>query len=240
MANDQAHILVVDDDRDIRASLAEYLRTRGLRVSVAADSHEMDRLLATTQPDLIVLDIMMPGEDGLSVCKRLQESSQVPVILLTALTESTDRIVGLELGADDYLAKPFDPRELVARIKSVLRRSQMLPPKQRRAKGLVRFDRWRFDFARQELLGADDVAVKLSSGEHLLLASLIEHAGVALTRDQLLDLTKGREAQLFDRSIDNQISRLRRKVEADPRNPRIIVTQWGGGYVFAAEVEWVS
>ena len=240
MANDQAHILVVDDDRDIRASLAEYLRTRGLRVSVAADSREMDRLLATTQPDLIVLDIMMPGEDGLSVCKRLQESSQVPVILLTALTESTDRIVGLELGADDYLAKPFDPRELVARIKSVLRRSQMLPPKQRRAKGLVRFDRWRFDFARQELLGADDVAVKLSSGEHLLLASLIEHAGVALTRDQLLDLTKGREAQLFDRSIDNQISRLRRKVEADPRNPRIIVTQWGGGYVFAAEVEWVS
>jgi two-component system OmpR family response regulator len=240
MANDQAHILVVDDDRDIRASLAEYLRTRGLRVSVAADSREMDRLLATTQPDLIVLDIMMPGEDGLSVCRRLQESSQVPVILLTALTESTDRIVGLELGADDYVAKPFDPRELVARIKSVLRRSQMLPPKQRRGKGLVRFDRWRFDFARQELLGADDVAVKLSSGEHLLLASLIEHAGVALTRDQLLDLTKGREAQLFDRSIDNQISRLRRKVEADPRNPRIIVTQWGGGYVFAAEVEWVS
>lgn len=239
MASDQAHILVVDDDRDIRASLAEYLRTRGFRASVAQDSREMDRLLATTHPDLVVLDIMMPGEDGLSVCRRLQESSQIPIILLTALTESTDRIVGLELGADDYVAKPFDPRELVARIKSVLRRSQMLPPKQRRAAGLVRFDRWRFDFARKELLGPDDVAVKLSSGEHLLLVSLIEHAGLALTRDQLLDLTKGRAAQLFDRSIDNQISRLRRKVETDPKNPRIIVTQWGGGYVFAAEVEWV-
>jgi two-component system, OmpR family, response regulator len=240
MASDQPHILVVDDDRDIRTSLADYLRTRGFRVSVASDSREMDRLLAAAQPDLIVLDIMMPGEDGLSVCKRLQEAAQVPIILLTALTESTDRIVGLELGADDYVAKPFDPRELVARIKSVLRRSQMLPPKQRRAKGQVRFDRWRFDFARKELLGADDVAVKLSSSEHLLLVSLIEHAGLALTRDQLLDLTKGREAQLFDRSIDNQISRLRRKVEADPKNPRIIVTQWGGGYTFAAEVEWLS
>jgi two-component system, OmpR family, response regulator len=240
MSNEQAHILVVDDDREIRASLAAYLRTRGFRTSVASDSKELDRVLATGSPDLVVLDIMMPGEDGLSVCKRLQESSQVPIILLTALTDSTDRIVGLELGADDYVAKPFDPRELVARIRSVLRRSRMLPPRQRRATGLVRFDRWRFDFARKELLGADDVAVKLSSGEHLLLVSLIEHAGLALTRDQLLDLTKGREAQLFDRSIDNQISRLRRKVEADPRNPRIIVTQWGGGYVFAAEVEWVS
>jgi two-component system OmpR family response regulator len=240
MTNDQAHIFVVDDDRDIRASLAEYLRGRGFRVSVASDSKEMDRLLATAHPDLIVLDIMMPGEDGLSVCRRLQDTSQIPIILLTALTESTDRIVGLELGADDYVAKPFDPRELVARVKSVLRRSQMLPRRQRQAKGFVRFDRWRFDFARKELLGDDDVVVRLSSGEHLLLVSLIEHAGTALTRDQLLDLTRGREAHVFDRSIDNQISRLRRKVELDPKNPRIIVTQRGGGYGFSAEVEWVS
>jgi two-component system OmpR family response regulator len=240
MSNEQAHIVVVDDDREIRASLAEYLRSRGFRASLAADSKELDRLLATASPDLIVLDIMMPGEDGLSVCKRLQESSQVPIILLTALTENTDRIVGLELGADDYVAKPFDPRELVARIRSVLRRSRMLPRRQQRAKGLVRFDRWRFDFARRELVREDDVAVKLSSGEHLLLTSLIEHAGLALTREQLLDLTKGREAQLFDRSIDNQVSRLRRKVEADPKNPRIILTQWGGGYLFAAEVEWLQ
>jgi two-component system OmpR family response regulator len=199
----------------------------------------MDRLLAAASPDLIVLDIMMPGEDGLSVCKRLQDAAQIPIILLTALTESTDRIVGLELGADDYVSKPFDPRELVARVKSVLRRSQMLPRKQRQSKGLVRFDRWRFDFTRKELLGDDDVVVRLSSGEHLLLVSFIEHAGMALTRDQLLDLTKGREAHVFDRSIDNQISRLRRKIECDPKNPRIIATQWGGGYVFSAEVEWV-
>jgi two-component system, OmpR family, response regulator len=228
---------VVDDDREIRASLRDYLRLRGFRASIASDSRELDRLLATANPDLIVLDIMMPGEDGLSVCKRLQETSQVPIILLTALTENTDRVVGLELGADDYVAKPFDPRELVARIRSVLRRSRMLPRRQQRARGLVRFDRWRLDLGRRELLREDDVAVKLSSGEHLLLVSLIEHAGLALTREQLLDLTKGREAQLFDRSIDNQISRLRRKVEADPKNPRIILTQWGGGYVFAAEVE---
>jgi two-component system OmpR family response regulator len=240
MTNDQAHILVVDDDRDIRSSLAEYLRLRGFRVSVAAGGKEMDRLLSTAKPDLIVLDIMLPREDGLSICRRLQETAQVPIILLTALTESADRIVGLELGADDYVTKPFDPRELAARIRSVLRRSQMLPSKQRQSKGTVRFDRWRLDFARKELLRNDDVIVRLSSGEHLLLISLIEHAGVALTREQLLDLTKGREAQVFDRSIDNQISRLRRKIEADPKNPRIVVTQWGGGYLFAAEVEWVS
>ena len=240
MPNEPAHIIVVDDDREIRSSVAEYLRTHGFRVSVAADSKELDRALATASPDLIVLDVMLPGEDGLSVCKRLQETAQTPLILLTALTDSADRIVGLELGADDYVAKPFDPRELVARIRSVLRRSRMLPRKQQRARGCVRFDRWRFDLARRELLREDDLAVRLSSGEHLLLLSLIEHAWLALTRDQLLDLTKGRDAQLFDRSIDNQISRLRRKVETDPRNPRIILTQWGGGYLFAAQVEWLS
>jgi two-component system, OmpR family, response regulator len=240
MTNDQAHILLVDDDRDIRASLAEYLRRRGFRTSVAGDSREMDRVLATASPDLIVLDIMMPGEDGLSICRRLQETRQVPIILLTALIDSADRIVGLELGADDYVTKPFDPRELVARVRSVLRRGQMLPRRQQQSRGRVKFDRWRFDFTHKELVGDDDVAVRLSSGEHLLLVSLIEHAGLALTREQLLDLTRGREAQVFDRSIDNQISRLRRKVEADPKNPRIIVTQWGGGYLFAAEVEWGS
>jgi two-component system OmpR family response regulator len=240
VANDQAHILVIDDDRAIRKPLAEYLRRHGFRTSTAADGREMDRLLATARVDVIVLDIMMPGEDGLSICKRLQETFQTPIILLTALGESADRIVGLELGADDYVTKPFDPRELVARVKSVLRRSEMLPRRRRQSKGLVRFDRWRFDFSRREIVANDDVVVRLSSGEHLLLVSLIEHAGVTLTRDQLLDLTKGREAQLFDRSIDNQISRLRRKLEIDPRNPRIILTQWGGGYVFAAALEWAS
>jgi two-component system, OmpR family, response regulator len=240
VAGEQPHVLIIDDDRDIRRPLAEYLRKHGFRTSVAADGKEMDRVLVAAHVDLIVLDIMMPGEDGLSICRRLQATSQIPVILLTARTESTDRIVGLELGADDYVTKPFDPRELVARIKSVLRRAQMLPRRRGHSKGQVKFDRWRFDFSRKEIVGIDDVVIRLSSGEHLLLVALIEHAGLTLSREQLLDLTKGREAQLFDRSIDNQISRLRRKLEADPRNPRIIVTQWGGGYAFVAEMEWVS
>jgi two-component system OmpR family response regulator len=238
LANEQTHILVVDDDPDIRKPVAEYLRRHGFRTSIAADGREMDRLLATSNVDLIVLDIMMHGEDGLSICRRVHEALRIPIILLTARTEGADRIVGLELGADDYITKPFDPRELVARVKSVLRRSQMLPRRQQHSKGLVKFDRWRFDFSRKEILRDDDVVVRLSSGEHLLLVTLIEHAGVALSRDQLLDLTKGREAQLFERSIDNQISRLRRKLESDPKNPRIILTKWGGGYVFAPELDW--
>jgi two-component system, OmpR family, response regulator len=236
----QPHILIIDDDRDIRASLAEYLRRHGFRASVAADGKQMDRALAAARVDLVVLDVMLPGEDGFSICRRLQDTPQIPIILLTAMTESTDRVVGLELGADDYVTKPFNPRELLARIRSVIRRSEMLPRRQRHTRGLVKFDRWRLDFSRAELLGGDDTVVRLSSGEHLLLVSLIEHAGVTLTRDQLLDLTKGRDAGVFDRSIDNQISRLRRKLEADPKNPHIILTQWGGGYVFAAQVEWAS
>jgi two-component system, OmpR family, response regulator len=238
VTDEQAHVLVIDDDRDIRKSLVEYLRRHGFRTSAASDGKEMDRILAGARVDLIVLDIMMPGEDGLSICRRLQEDSRIPLIFLTALTDSGDRIVGLELGADDYVTKPFDPRELIARVKSVLRRSRMLPPRPRHARGLVKFAGWSFDFSQKEIV-RDNVIVRLSSGEHLLLVSLIEHAGLALDRDQLLDLTKGRQAQVFDRSIDNQISRLRRKLELDPKHPRIILTKWGGGYVFAAELEWL-
>ncbi len=234
------HILVVDDERGIREPLARVLRKYGFRASTASDGLEMDRVLAKSAIDLVVLDIMMPGEDGLSICRRLRDTEGVPVILLTALAEDTDRIIGLELGADDYVTKPFNPRELVARVKSVLRRSEMLPPRRPRASGRVKFGRWRFDFSRPEILGPDDVCVRLSSSEHKLLVVLIEHAGLTLTRDQLLDLTKGREARLFDRSIDVQISRLRRKLEDDPRTPQIILTEWGGGYVFAAELDWVS
>jgi two-component system, OmpR family, response regulator len=235
---DDAHILVIDDDREIREPLAKYLRQRGFRASVAADGKEMDRVLATSNIDLVVLDVMLPGEDGFVICRRLQETARVPVILLTALTEEADRIVGLELGADDYVNKPFNPRELVARIRAVLRRSRMLPPRREHATGLVKFDRWRFNLSQKELLGEDGVAVRLSSGEHLLLVCLIEHAGATLSRDQLLELTRGRESQAFDRSIDNQVSRLRRKLEVDPSDPRIILTEWGGGYKFAAELEW--
>jgi two-component system OmpR family response regulator len=236
MTNNKAHVVVVDDDYDIRTSLAKYLRKHGFKVSVAAHGDELDQILSTTNAELLILDIMMPGDDGLSICKRVQQASTVPIIFLTALGEDTDRIVGLELGADDYVSKPFNPRELLARIKSVLRRSQMLPSRPMQSKGLVTFDRWRFNFSRKEIIGPDDIAIRLSSGEHLLLVSLIEHAGITLSRDQLLDLTKGREAQLFDRSIDNVISRLRRKLEVDPKNPKIILTQWGNGYLFAADL----
>ena len=236
----KTHILVVDDDADIRRSLVRYLTQNGYRCSAAADGRELDETLSTGSIDLIVLDVMLPGEDGFAICRRLQQSARVPIILLTALTEETDRIVGLELGADDYVPKPFNPRELLARIKSVLRRSRMLPPKQKNARGIVAFDGWRFDLGRKEIINEDGVSIRLSSGEHLLLVSLIEHAGMTLSRDQLLDLTRGREAQLFDRSIDNQISRLRRKLEKDPNNPRIVITEWGSGYQFAASLEWAE
>jgi two-component system OmpR family response regulator len=238
MSADRPHVLVADDDYDIRAALGQYLNQHGFRVTAAGTGQEIDRCLATAKIDLLVLDIMMPTEDGLSILRRVQETARIPTVLLTALGEEIDRIVGLELGADDYVTKPFNPRELLARIKSVLRRSAMLPPRKQLQRGRVQFDRWRFDLACKELIAPDGLVVRLSSGEHLLLVTLIEHAGVALSRDQLLDLTKGRAAQLFDRSIDNVVSRLRRKIESDPKHPRIILTQWGDGYLFAADLEW--
>ncbi|WP_339747855.1 response regulator [uncultured Maricaulis sp.] len=239
MPEQSLHILVVDDELDIRKPLGDYLAKHGYRISLAADGREMDRILASSAIDLVILDVMLPGEDGLRICRRLQETARIPIILLTALSDETDRIVGLEIGADDYLGKPFNPRELLARVKSVLRRTEMLPRRQKKVRGVVKFDRWTFDLKRKELVGPDAVMVRLSSGEHLLLTALIEHAGFALNREQLLDLTRGRDAQLFDRSIDNQISRLRRKLEADPKDPRIILTHWGGGYEFACELAWL-
>lgn len=238
MTERQTHIAIVDDDREIREPLARYLSRAGYRVSTAASGVELDRLMARTIFDLVILDIMMPGEDGLAICRRLPVRAPVPVILLTAVSDETDRIIGLELGADDYVCKPFNPRELLARIKSVIRRAEMLPPRQLRRRGSVRFGHWRFDFARREVTDEEGVAVRLSAGEHLMLRILIEHAGATLTRDQLLDLSRGRDVQLFDRSIDMQISRLRRKLGDDSRSPRLIVTDWGGGYSFAAEVIW--
>lgn len=232
------HILIIDDDQDIRRPLARYLSENGYRVSVAGSGREMDQILPKASIDLIVLDIMLPGEDGFSICQRLQASTRIPIILLTALKDDTDRIVGLELGADDYLSKPFNPRELKARIKTVLRRTQMLPPRSQRATGTVRFDRWQFDMSQKQVVGPGDLVVPLSSGEQTLLLALIEHAGTTLSRDQLLDLTRGVSGHAYDRRIDNQISRLRRKLEQDPKNPTIIQTEWGGGYLFAAEPIW--
>jgi two-component system OmpR family response regulator len=234
------HILIVDDHADIRVLLAKYLSKNGMRVSTADGGQAMRESLKTSAPDLIVLDVMMPGEDGLSLCRYLRESTELPVILLTAMAEDTDRIVGLEVGADDYVTKPFNPRELLARIKAVLRRAQSMPrPKEKNDAERLGFDRWTFDLLRRELVADDDVTVPLSTAEFKLLNVLVQRPGMVLSRDQLLDLTAGREAAPFDRSIDNQVSRLRKKIEVDPKNPKILQTVWGGGYKFEADVQTV-
>ncbi len=238
--NDTPHILVVDDDRDIRDLTARFLRKHGLRCTAAADGREMFRTLETAAIDLVVLDIMMPGEDGLSLCRRLRADSVLPVIMLTALDEDADRIIGLELGADDYLTKPFNPRELLARIRAILRRAAMTPPPATAGgadSGGLRFSGWRLDPEARALTSPDGVGVALTSGEFDLLRVLVERPGRVLSRDQLLDLTSGRDAVPFDRSIDVQVSRLRRKLGDDPRRPRLIKTVRNGGYVFAAPVE---
>jgi two-component system, OmpR family, response regulator len=232
------HIAIVDDHKDIRELVGRYLNEHGCRVSGAENAATLRRLLQRSAPDLVVLDIMMPGEDGLSVCRYLRATSDLPIILLTAAAEETDRIIGLEMGADDYVTKPFNPRELLARIKAVLRRANSLPRRRASPRGkAIRFDRWLLDFGRRELVDGDGVAMPLSTAEFRLLSVLIDHPGMVLTRDQLLDLTVGRVADVYDRSIDNQVSRLRKKIEVDPRNPTLIKTHWGGGYSFTAEVQ---
>ena len=232
------HILVVDDHRDIRDLVAKYLTKNGYRVSVADGGTAMKKVLATSKIDLVVLDLMMPGEDGLTLCRNLRANSDMPVIMLTAMAEETDRVVGLEIGADDYLTKPFNPRELLARIKAVLRRTNSLPQQRGAPAGdRLAFDRWVLDGSKRELIGEDGVAVPLSTAEYLLLSAFLQHPSIVLSRDQLLDLTRGKTASVFDRSIDNQVSRLRRKIEADPKKPVLIKTVWGGGYSFAAEVK---
>ena len=237
-AASQPHLLVVDDHREIRDSLDDYLRLHGYRVSTAANAAAARAVLGQSAIDLVVLDIMMPGEDGLALCRYLHETAAIPVILLTALAEDTDRVVGMEIGADDYLTKPFNPRELLARIKAVLRRTHALPPqRQSLPADRLHFDRWQLDASRRELTGEDGVAVPLSSAEFALLSAFLNHPRMVLSRDQLLDLTRGRDAGVFDRSIDNQVSRLRKKIEADPKQPAIIKTHWGGGYSFEAHIE---
>ena len=229
------HILVVDDDREIRDLLNRFLVKHGLRVSTARDGIEMTRILDGAAIDLVVLDLMLPGEDGLSLCRKLRSTTTLPVIMLTAMGEDTDRIVGLEMGADDYLPKPFNPRELLARIKAVLRRVQSLPagsPKGDTAK----FDGWVLDLGSRRLTSPQGEEVELSTGEYDLLLAFATHPRRVLSRDQLLDLARGRTAAPFDRSVDIQVMRLRRKIEADPKEPRLIKTVRGGGYMFAAEV----
>lgn len=234
----QPHILVVDDYRDIRDLLARFLEKHGCRVTVADGGTMLRKAIRESAIDIVVLDIMMPGEDGLSLCRWLRENSALPVILLTAVAEETDRIVGLEMGADDYVTKPFNPRELLARVKAVLRRASSLPPNREPVGvGRARFGSWTLDRSRREVVGADGVAVPLSTGEFRLLGAFLAHPRMVLSRDQLLDQTRGRRAEAFDRAIDNQISRLRKKIEPNPADPQLIKTVWGGGYLFAADVE---
>ena len=232
------HILVVDDHKDIRDLVAKYLTKNGYRVSTADGGAAMKRVLAASAIDLVVLDLMMPGDDGLVLCRELRVSNDLPVIMLTAMGEETDRVVGLEMGADDYLTKPFNPRELLARIKAVLRRTNSLPKARAQLDDeRLAFDRWILDQAQRELIDEDGVAIALSTADYLLLSAFLQHPKMVLSRDQLLDLTRGKTATAFDRSVDNQVSRLRRKIEADPKKPELIKTVWGGGYSFTAEVK---
>jgi two-component system OmpR family response regulator len=232
------HILIVDDHREIRDLVGRALSREGFRVSAAADGRAMRKVLADSRIDLILLDLMLPGEDGLSLCRAVRAESAVPIIMLTAKGEEVDRVIGLEMGADDYLAKPFGTRELIARIRAVLRRAPGAAAEAQTAHRpkLLRFDRWTLNTEARELLRDDDVTVPLSSGEYDLLLALVERPQRVLSREQLLDLARGRAATAFDRSIDTQVSRLRRKLERDPAAPAIIKTIWGGGYMFAAKV----
>ena len=235
----QVHLLIVDDDPEIRDLLQSYFTDNGFSVSVASDGQAMQAMLehADTPVDLIILDIMMPRETGLEVCKRLRQSSNVPIIMLTAMGSEVDRVVGLEMGADDYLAKPFSPRELLARVKSLLRRTHILnTPSDPQEASTCLFEGWTLDKNKRRLIDPETIVVPLSAGEYELLLTFIEHAGRTLTRDQLLQLTRNRDAGPFDRTIDVQVSRLRRKVELDPKNPLIIQTVRGGGYIFTAKV----
>jgi two-component system OmpR family response regulator len=231
------HLLVVDDDREIRKLLMEYLEQAGYRVSAVADGKAMRRMLDAHRVDLVILDLMLPGEDGLALCRDLRARSNLPVLMLTARGTEVDRIVGLEMGADDYLAKPFNPRELLARIKSILRRAQSLPPNlEAEDIAAFRFADWTLDVGARHLVAPDGLVVPLSGAEYRLLRVLLEHAQCVLSRDQLLELANGREAILFDRSIDVLVGRLRKRLRDDGREPHLVKTVRGEGYVLAVAV----
>jgi two-component system, OmpR family, response regulator len=232
-------LLLVDDEATLREPLGEYLSRQGFVVTEAASAAQARSVLRDETPDLVLLDVMMPGEDGISLCRHLTETKAIPVIFLTAKGEATDRIVGLEIGADDYVVKPFDPRELVARIRSVLRRAAKQSPAPAENE-LFAFEGWRLDPLKRRLTDHEGALVSISSAEFRLLLAFVERPRQVLDRDRLLDLVQGREAHLFDRAVDNQISRLRRKIEADSRNPQLIQTVWGGGYMLAADVRRVT
>ncbi|GAA4480301.1 response regulator [Gluconacetobacter asukensis] len=230
-------LLVVDDDRDILDLLTGFLQKHGYQVSVAEGGQDMFAALEAEAIDLVILDIMLRKEDGFSLCQRLRSTSNIPVIMLSAMADHTDRVVGLEIGADDYLTKPFDQRELLARVKAVLRRvrDKVAGPEEP-ARPILCFGTWRLDVTRRELRSANQSLVLLSGGEFELLLAFVEHPQRVLTRDQLMDLARGPSHAAYDRSIDVQVSRLRHKLEDDPKNPEIIRTVRNGGYMFASAV----
>jgi two-component system OmpR family response regulator len=236
--NTPDHVLIVDDDAEIRSLLSQYLQKNGLRVTAVADGRAMWQALDAGRIDLIVLDLMLPGEDGLTLCRNLRaKASDIPVIMLTARGEETDRVVGLEMGADDYLAKPFSARELLARIKAILRRARSLPENLRPDGARnIRFGAWVLDTVHRQLVSGAGVVTPLSGAEYRLLRIFLGHPNRVLNRDQLVDLTQGKEADPLDRSIDVQVSRLRQRLGDDSREPRLIKTVRGEGYVLAVTV----
>src|SRR6266568_4718 len=238
--NDNGHILIVDDQREICDLVQKYLSGEGYRVSTAQDGGGMRKVMAQSPVDLVLLDLMLPGEDGLTLARLLREDSNVGIIILTGRGETVDRIIGLEMGADDYLPKPFHLRELLARVKSVLRRvsarSQEKQSQSPRSK--ARFAGWNLDLSTRELLSPAGSEVRLTTGEFDLLAAFVNNANQVLSRDRLLDLARNREAGPFDRTIDVQVGRLRRKLEDDPQNPSLIKTVRGSGYIFTPTVEF--
>ncbi len=232
------HILIVDDDEDIRKLLEEYLRKNGFDAQAVADGPAMREALTARPASLVVLDLMLPGEDGLSLCRQLRARSQVPVLMLTAKGDPVDRIIGLEMGADDYLAKPFDPRELLARIRSILRRAKALPADTgTNVPESFSFSGWRLDTRERDLRAPDGVVVPLSGAEYRLLLIFLQNPNAVLSRDQLSNFTFGRDADPLDRTIDMQVSRLRERLRDEAREPAIIKTVRGKGYVLAVRVE---
>jgi two-component system OmpR family response regulator len=237
MKNQLDHILILDDDPEICNLLREYLEKNGLRATTVNNGKALWRMLDEKHIDLIVLDLMLPGEDGLELCRNLRARLNIPILILSALGEETDRIIGLEMGADDYLAKPFNPRELLARIKVILRRSRTLPGRnETETVSQLLFANWTLDLTTRHLISPEKVVIPLSGGEFRLLRVFLEHSKRVLTRDQLLELSQGREAQAFDRSIDVLVGRLRRHLGENARQPRIIQTARGAGYILAADV----
>ena len=237
MMQTSPHIVFVEDDREISALVARYLRANDCRVSLAADGREMAAIMGSSRVDLVILDLMLPGEDGFTLCRRLRSQAETPIIMLTAKHEEVDRIIGLEMGADDYVTKPFSPRELLARIRAVLRRSRLADvPATQAGVRIAAFLGWTVDLARRTVESPQAARVAVTDAEFELLRVFCERPGRILSRDQLLDLTQGRAAGPFERSIDILVSRLRRKIEANPQEPEIIKTVRSGGYMFTPDV----